>query len=986
MLLFIIAEIFKIFKIIMKKVVFVHKKTPLLLCLHTVMGIGILPATASPLSVSSLTNNPDLPTSVNGAMTMTQVMDETSQNTPKGTDGVAATLTGDIFFDDIAASQILTTAQIENKLQNAHIDNHFEGGFAKIDETDIATLDTNKTPIGLDEHAINELPTYESMLAKQDKTPKNELDPAAYLPEYEYKASTLPQRPDAIVDEIKPPNLIKRLYYRLFNDGVEAVTRLKVNVYHGDEYVKEYVEQEMAVNGADDFKIPQAKMTAEKINNAKLTDNAQKVNRKTLKSEPFANITTALKEISAQSVADFEASAARLRQTVITAGQAVGYYDMNFSIERAGPGEINLVIHDLGEPVIAHDRVLEVRGLGADDPAYLLAQENAPLKQGDVFDHGKYEANKAVIDEVSGEHGYFDGRWLNHSADVVLPDNVADVNLVYDTGEQYHFDDVVFFTIDGDTGKMTTDPDKLPVKPELLHKLVSFEMGDAYNRSATRNLSNNLLATGYFNTVNTETVLPSQTPEEGINFENITTQTNDGSETIDLGDGVTATIEPIDFSTSEIISDKLALVKQKAEQLYNAPDDRLLVTDSSKQSRSILGRISDAISSVAKMILPDESGDALPELSQDVQSPVLAGRKRGQDVYEDKKVPLYVFVMSDKPRDAQIGVGWGSDSGTRFITRIEHNLLNRDGMQAGADVRISQNKKGVDTYITRPIGHPLNDKAKASLGYNEERINQGVGHFDLSSRTLETGLSRNLVKDNGWNITYSLKYRLDELKTNAPRETWQDLPVQFEHGKPTQQALLLGYAMNKMVADNLANPMKGYRQHYSLELGKQGLLTDTDMAILRAGVSGVYSFGDNSHGKDRQHQLIGSLNLGYLWADDFNAVPYKLRFFAGGDQSIRGYNYDSLSPLSDKGYLTGGQALAVASGEYNYEVLEGLRLGVFADVGNAYDKDFKNDTKVGAGVGVRYASPVGQVRLDVATGVGEKDKSVKLHFFIGTPF
>lgn len=201
-------------------------------------------------------------------------------------------------------------------------------------------------------------------------------------------------------------------------------------------------------------------------------------------------------------------------------------------------------------------------------------------------------------------------------------------------------------------------------------------------------------------------------------------------------------------------------------------------------------------------------------------------------------------------------------------------------------MRVSQNKKGVEMYITRPMSHPLNDKVKASLGYDEEKIDQGVGHFDLSSKTLETGLSRNIIKENGWNRTYSLRYRLDELETNAPRETWQDLPVQFEGGKPTQEALLLGYAMNKMVADNLANPMRGYRQYYSLELGKEGLLADTDMAILRAGLSGVYSFGDNSYGKDRQHQLIGSLNLGYLWADDFNAVPYKLRFFAGATKAF----------------------------------------------------------------------------------------------------
>lgn len=158
------------------------------------------------------------------------------------------------------------------------------------------------------------------------------------------------------------------------------------------------------------------------------------------------------------------------------------------------------------------------------------------------------------------------------------------------------------------------------------------------------------------------------------------------------------------------------------------------------------------------------------------------------------------------------------------------------------------------------------------------------------------------------------------------------------------------------------------------------------MAIVRADLGGVYSFGDNAYGKNRAHQLVGGVNLGYLWADDFSAVPYKLRFFAGGDRSIRGYNHESLSPFSDKGYLLGGQVLAVASGEYNYEVLEGLRLAAFADVGSAYDKQFSNDTKVGAGLGLRWASPVGQVRVDVATGVGEVDHPIKLHFFIGTPF
>lgn len=862
------------------------------------------------------------------------------------------------FVEQVA---LLSPEQIEQKLQaidvNAWLDTSPQP------PSTISYINDGQSPIGLDVDAVTRLPTLQTLNndVAQAQTPID-INPQAYIPEYQQGEMQPPVAPQSI-DEPKQAGVIQKLYNRLFNDGVERVPMVKAHLYHAPK--------------------------SDSTNNANVST-LTKIDRKTSKQEPYANIRAALQDMTAQSVADFRGATPRIRQAINAAAKAVGYYEMDFSVSRAAAGEVNVVIHSLGKPVIVDNHVLEIRGEGADNLAYERLIKNIDLKQGDIFHHGDYETTKAAIDDVSGEEGYFDSKWLSNSVDVILPDNIADVSLVYDTGKQYAFDEVVFFTFDPVTKSLTTDPDKLPVKPELLKKLVTFNMGDAYNRTATRNLSNSLLATGYFNAVNTEVVLPSQTQEEGISFEQsleTLEQTKEqANEVVDLGDGVLADIAPLEFTTSQVVADKLALVAQKAEQLYNAPEDRLLITDDEQKSKNILGRISDAVSHIAKLILPDESSDALPKLEDGQAITSLSGRKTGQEVYQDKKVPLYVFVMSDKPRDAELGVGWGSDSGTRFITKFNHNLINKKGMQAGADIRWSENEKGIDTYITRPITHPLNDKLRGNLSYKEESVGQGVGNFALSAKTLETGLSRNRIKDNGYHRTYSLRYRLDELETHAPRETWKDLPVQFLNGKPTQEALLAGYAISKTVADNVVNPMRGYRQHYSLELGAKGVLTDANMAITKLGVSGVYSFGDNLYGKDRAHQLLGGINAGYIWTKDFDAVPYKLRFFAGGDQSIRGYSYQSLSPLSNKGYLTGGQALAAASGEYNYEVIKDVRLGVFADVGNAYDKQFKNDTKIGAGLGVRWASPVGQVRIDIAKGINEEKSPIKLHFFIGTPF
>ena len=821
----------------------------------------------------------------------------------------------------------------------------------------------DSTPVATDELLV-QTPTTQNP-ATQTPTTQNPsatgIDPREHIPDYQ--GSTAPTEV-AIAPSIEPesPGVIQRLYDRLFNDGVSKVPRLKANFYQ-------------AVEGGEPAKLKSA----------------------THKIEPYANIKAAIEDVTQESVMDLSTSVARLKQIALSAARAVGYYEVDLAIVRTSVGEVDVIIHDLGQPVKVEQQVVEVRGAGSGDAAFQSAVSSVALQPGDVFHHGNYESSKYLIEDFSLEQGYLDGRWLDHSADVILPDNIADVSLIYDTGEQYDFDEVVFFTIDHDTGQLTTDPDKLPVKPKLLEQLLSFKMGDAYNRQSVRALSNDLLATGYFNMVNTEVVFPerSQNDNAQVSFEQSSGSTvpmNEASlepviETLTLDDGTMVDVAPIEFSASSLIQDKLDLVAAKARRLYDMPDDRVLAIDnSSEQNRSILGRISDAISSVARAILPDESEADPFNMPEGVERPELAGRKTPNEVYQTKKVPLYIFVASDKPRDGQIGVGWGSDTGVRAIAKFEHNLVNRDGYQAGIELRAAQNQKGAKLYATRPMSHPLNDKLRASLGYEEEVIAQSTNGFDLTTRTLEQSLSRNIVVDNGWNRTYSLRYRLDELETQAAPETWQDLPVNFMDGKPSQEALLAGFALHKTVSDNQVNPMRGYRQQYSIEAGTDSVISDANMVIARAGVSGIYSFGDNAYGKDRAHQLIGSLQGGYIWSDNFENVPYRLRFFAGGDQSIRGYNYNSLSPVSDKGYLTGGQVLALGSAEYNYEFMNGLRLAVFGDVGNAYDKNFTNETKIGAGVGVRWASPVGQVRVDVATGVNEPDNPIKLHFFIGTPF
>lgn len=816
--------------------------------------------------------------------------------------------------------------------------------------------------------------------AKQNGAADSSINPDDYLPEYQndpnhdLTAIDTEDYPEDSNNSEAKPGFIKGLYNRLFNDGYAGLPRIKATIYRQQE-----------------------------DGNSQSKSKLIKVDKNT---QPATNIKAAMENITVESISDFTAVTPKLHQEALNAAQAVGYYDIKLSFKRIDSDEVAVIIEHLGDPVRVSSRNIDIRGEGKDLPQFKAIQQEAPPSKEDVFNHGVYKQTKQRIETTTDQFGFFDGQWLNKSVDVILPDNTADVDLVYDTGERYHFDKVVFFTIDKETGQLTTDPDKLPVKPELLHQLHKFEVGDKYYAPDVTKFTNDLSATRYFNAINVETIRPNtvgatlgfdnavKENDSVSNAEQVLNEGSTGSTELDKNGqpldsqvaggmgNINEEFKPIEYSVDQETSDKLNEITVKAERLSRLPDDRVL-DESEEEAKNLLGKISNAVSDAVKKIFPDEKDpfadtDNLPT---DLSKTVLANRKTPQQVAESKAVPLYVFVTADKPRDVDLGIGYGTDTGVRAVARMEHNLINRDGYQAGVSVGASRINKSVNIHASRPWKHPLDDTLTANLSYEQETIDQGKNNLDLDTNTLRAGISRNIRKDEGWNRTYSLRYRLDDLESGVKGPDRENLPVPFnrEGANFSQEALLLGYQIDKTVADNATNPTKGWHQYYSVEAGTDKALSDTDMAIARAGVSGVYSFGDMN-----KHQVIASLDGGYIWANDFEDVPYKLRFFAGGDRSIRGYDYKSLS-ATEKGYLVGGQVLAVGSTEYNYEFKPGFRGAVFADVGNAYDTNFESETKLGVGFGVRWASPVGMVRVDLAAGVLEDSIPVRLHFFIGSP-
>ena len=134
----------------------------------------------------------------------------------------------------------------------------------------------------------------------------------------------------------------------------------------------------------------------------------------------------------------------------------------------------------------------------------------------------------------------------------------------------------------------------------------------------------------------------------------------------------------------------------------------------------------------------------------------------------------------------------------------------------------------------------------------------------------------------------------------------------------------------------------------------------------------------------QRNSIATRLELAAIETDDFSLVPVTKRYYTGGDQTVRGFKYETLAPEDSDGELIGGQYLNVASMEYRYEFIPKWKLATFVDTGRAYIDD-NADFHTGAGVGVRWDMPVGMLAFDVARPISDEapeDDKLTFHLYL----
>jgi len=320
--------------------------------------------------------------------------------------------------------------------------------------------------------------------------------------------------------------------------------------------------------------------------------------------------------------------------------------------------------------------------------------------------------------------------------------------------------------------------------------------------------------------------------------------------------------------------------------------------------------------------------------------------------FTEGSVPVEVN-LTPRPRSLyQAGFGFGTDTGARMQLGLNRRYVNSSGHKIDARMRLSEIRNDITAGYIIPGRNPRFDQFGLRTGF-----------YDENSKTID---SSRFSFGGFW------QKQIDEWEGVLSLDLEQE---RFSFDQDTTQTRLLipRLQMTKTVSDNRFNTQKGYRISFGVAAASEALLSDVSLLQLNASGKRVDALGE-------RWRLLSRVEVGTTYTSDFDRVPATLRFYAGGDNSIRGYDYQTLGPKSSSGQVIGGQHLIAGSLEVDYEFIPNWRLAGFVDAGNAFD-DFNEKIKTSAGFGVRWQSPVGPVRLDLATPI--QDSGVRIHFTLG---
>ncbi|MEN8167616.1 MAG: autotransporter assembly complex family protein [Pseudomonadota bacterium] len=321
------------------------------------------------------------------------------------------------------------------------------------------------------------------------------------------------------------------------------------------------------------------------------------------------------------------------------------------------------------------------------------------------------------------------------------------------------------------------------------------------------------------------------------------------------------------------------------------------------------------------------------------------------------QVPVEVVLSPSKRTRYRIGLGYSTDTGPRITLDWHRRRIGQNGHRMLTELRLSQKQSTLKSEYVIPLERPSKDSL--SYGASLENIETDTHSSDI----ILLNITRTKALDNHWRRTLGLDYSYERFLVGDQEDLSFILApnVMWSHIKADEQKII----------------QRGHRLDFRIEGAADQLLSNTN--YLQASSNGklIHGFGGGDW------RLLARTQLGTTLADELQDLPASKRFFAGGDNSVRGYAFDELGPKDEDGEVIGGRYLAVASVELERHISGNWGAALFYDAGNAFDPEYVSGIESSAGIGVRWHSMVGPVRFDLAFRINADDPGGRLHVVVG---
>ncbi len=324
-----------------------------------------------------------------------------------------------------------------------------------------------------------------------------------------------------------------------------------------------------------------------------------------------------------------------------------------------------------------------------------------------------------------------------------------------------------------------------------------------------------------------------------------------------------------------------------------------------------------------------------------------------------RTVPMTVTAEPSRKHRYAAAVGYGTDTKARGKFTWDNRRVNQDGHKFKLELLGSS----IVTDLTGRYIVPVMDIALEKLEFTGTLRDEELGDTRSKRAEVSAGLTQVLGR---WQRVLRVAVAEEE-------------SIEADGTSSTNFYIVPSVGFSTLPSYIIGSRRRPYSFAAELRGSPETLGSDASFLQLRMKGERIFDITELWH-----LHLRGELGISRIAAT--SDLPTSQRFFAGGENSVRGFALNELSPKDDQGRTVGGRNLATGTFEVVRDLPRNFGIAAFYDFGNAFDEFRKPELQYSAGLGARYNIAVASFGVDVAQALSEPGRSPRVHLYIATQF